>query len=137
MVGVEAPLSDSSLSESEDSEVSVSESASDTGSGFGGSFRGGGDVVFVVGTVSATGERSSTASASRLTVSGSRAGSGGLVGAGVASPEARARLSEDRDSGMSVPRSGSGGAENRSENPPPDLTAGAGAAGGSTSGEGG
>ena len=58
--------------------------------------------------------------------SGSTEGSGGRVGAGVASPEAMARLSEDSERGMSVARSGSGGAENRSENPPPDLgTAGA------------
>ena len=52
---------------------------------------------------------------------GSTGGSGGLVGAGVASPDAVARLSEERERGMSVARSGSGGAENRSENPPPDF----------------
>ena len=70
-------------------------------------------------------------------------GSGGRVGAGVASPEpAVARLSDDNDRGMSVARSGSGGAENRSEKPPPDLagvcsTAGAGSFSGSGAGEGG
>ena len=70
-------------------------------------------------------------------------GRGGLVGAGVASPEPMvARLSDDNDNGMSVARSGSGGAENRSEKPPPDLTGGASCAGlvsfsGSGAGEGG
>ena len=72
---------------------------------------------------------------------GSTGGSGGLVGAGVASPEAVARLSDERERGMSVARSGSGGAENRSENPPPDfgtsgtssVAGGAGAGGGRSS----
>ena len=57
-------------------------------------------------------------------ISGSTEGRGGRVGAGVASPEAVARLSEERERGMSVARSGSGGAENRSEKPPPDLAGG-------------
>ena len=48
-------------------------------------------------------------------------GSGGLVGAGVASPDAvkDTRLSMEREMGISMAMSGSGGAENRSEKPPP------------------
>jgi len=48
-------------------------------------------------------------------------GKGGLVGAGVASPDAvkEIRLSIEREIGMSESMSGSGGAENKSENPPP------------------
>lgn len=89
------------------------------------------------------GARSTPGSASASAVR-STGGSGGLVGAGVASPDAVARLSEERERGMSVARSGSGGAENRSEKPPPDFPtsgaswdaaegAGAGGGGGSCS----
>ena len=45
-------------------------------------------------------------------------GRGGFVGAGVASPEANiTRLPLDRDIGMSASKSGSGGAQKRSEKP--------------------
>jgi hypothetical protein len=50
-------------------------------------------------------------------------GRGGLVGAGVASPEAvkETRLSIESEIGISEAMSGSGGAENKSEKPPPVL----------------
>ena len=46
-----------------------------------------------------------------------------MVGAGVASPEAvkETRLSIDSEIGISEAISGSGGAENKSEKPPPVL----------------
>ena len=85
-----------------------------------------------VSLLSLSDSASGEAALSRST-SGSTEGSGGLVGAGVASPDAVARLSEERDRGMSVARSGSGGAENKSENPPPDF----GTSGASSDGAGG
>ena len=50
-------------------------------------------------------------------------GSGGLVWAGVASPDAvnETRLSIESERGISIAMSGSGGAENKSEKPPPIL----------------
>ncbi len=58
--------------------------------------------------------------------SDSALGSGGFVGAGVASPDVTAptliKLSEDSEMGMSIARSGSDGAENRSEKPAVVLT---------------
>ena len=105
LVGVEFPLSDSES-------VSVSLlSLSDSASGEAALGR--------LETLSKE-RRGSRSTPSGSTV-GSTEGSGGLVGAGVASPDAVARLSEERERGMSVARSGSGGAENRSENPPPDF----------------
>ena len=58
--------------------------------------------------------------------SDSALGSGGFVGAGVASPDVTApaliKLSEDSEMGMSMAISGSDGAENRSEKPAAVLT---------------
>ena len=120
-MGVEAPLppSLSSVSESDDSD----DSDSDSSSSFVSSSSLVGECCLLVFSRMVTRPLSTDPRGPRSMSgrSGSTGGSGGLVGAGVASPEAVARLSEDRDRGMSVSRSGSGGAENRSENPPPDL----------------
>ena len=50
-------------------------------------------------------------------------GRGGLVGAGVASPDAvnETRLSTESERGISMASSRSGGAQNKSEKPPPVL----------------
>ena len=120
LVGVEAPLppSLSSVSESDDSD----DSDSDSSSSFVSSSSLVGECLLVFSRMVTRPLSTDPRGARSMSgMSGSTGGSGGLVGAGVASPEAVARLSEDRDSGMSVSRSGSGGAENRSENPPPDL----------------
>ena len=113
-VGVEAPLPLSVSEHVEESEDSESESG-----GVGGDLCG--------AMTSATLHPLSTEprGGRSIGISGSTVGSGGRVGAGVASPEAVARLSDDKDRGTSMSRSGSGGAENRSENPPPVLTGGA------------
>ena len=109
MVGVESPLSVSELS----GEVE-------------GSGEMGGEAATTRGPPC---PESMEARAARLGSPLSSPGSGraGRVGAGVASPE-QVSDSADSEIGMSVTRSGSrsGGAEKRSEKPPPDLGAGAG-----------
>ena len=111
-VGVEAPLPLSVSESEEEAEDSESESV------------GGGDLCGAMTSVMLQPLSTEPLGGRSIGISGSTVGSGGRVGAGVASPEAVARLSEDRDNGTSISRSGSGGAENRSENPPPDLTGG-------------